>query len=357
MRVTRAILATLALAASSNAFAFTFPADDAWRPLLQEGEYLDDPLGDGAGNGRDIVGDATGAAIYVYTDGEALFVRMRVDVDPSGGDGELGPYGWGLLIDTNADFTSYEYSLIADGIAEEIVFAQNTEPGGLGDPNDVAETLVSGYPVDTDYSADGNIRLVQAPTSIDGTPDWFVDFAVAWTDFVNAGLSEIPLYFIGGTSSSARSLSLDIAGCDDRTDDCDLSDGSSDGTIIDEGGGDTDTDTDTGGGDTDTDGDGILDLDEDVNQNGDLDDDDSDGDGTPDWLDPDDDGDGLPTGEEGTGDTDGDGVPDYLDPLEGSEPLPDAVVAGGNYRCATGPGTGGLALLIAAGLLARRRRR
>jgi hypothetical protein len=346
MRVTRAILATLALAASSNAFAFTFPADEAWRPLLQEGEYLDDPLGDGAGNGRDIVGDATGAAIYVYTDGEALFVRMRVDVDPSAGDGQLGPYGWGLLIDTDADFTAYEYSLIADGIAEEIVFAENTEKETLGDPNDVAETLISGYPVPTDYADGGNIRLVQAPTSIDGTPDWFVDFAVSWADFVEAGLTDVPLYFVGGTSSSARSLSLDIAGCDDRVEDCDFSDGASDGTVLD----------DEPAGDTDTDGDGILDLDEDVNQNGDLDDDDSDGDGTADWLDPDDDGDGLPTGEEGTGDADEDGVPDYLDPLEDGAPLPDAVVAGGNYRCATGPGSGGIALLLAAALLARRRR-
>ena len=68
---------------------------------------------------------------------------MRLDDTPLAGSGtELRPYGWGLLIDTDGDFSAYEFSLMADGITETLVFAENTTQGTTGDPSDVAETVL-----------------------------------------------------------------------------------------------------------------------------------------------------------------------------------------------------------------------
>jgi hypothetical protein len=162
----------------TSAFAATFPADADWTALSQSGLGMGDVSGDGQNNGREVVGDSTSPAVYVYNDGVDFFVRLRLDTSPLRSASDLRPYGWGLLFDIDGDFSSYEFALLVDGIREEINFAENTSPTGVGDPADNAETPVSGYPVALDYTP-GNLRAIAATTAFNGDTDYFLDFAVS----------------------------------------------------------------------------------------------------------------------------------------------------------------------------------
>ena len=113
----------LVLSQTANA-AEPFPS--TWIPMTQSGVGLGDVTTDGSNNGREVVGDETDPALYVAFDGSAFFIRLRIDTDPLTATGTgLRPYGWGLLINTDGDFTAYEYSLMVDGIGtqESIEFA------------------------------------------------------------------------------------------------------------------------------------------------------------------------------------------------------------------------------------------
>ena len=155
------------------------------------------------------MGTNTDAAVYLYNDGVDFFVRVRVDTDPLQAPANLRPYGWGILIDTDDNFDAYEYSLLVEGISEQIEFAQNTTPTNVGDPSDIAETLL--YSAATNYAPGGNVRVLLAPTSINGTQDYFVDFAIPLAQITAAGITS-PIRLIGGTSSNGRSISVDVAG-------------------------------------------------------------------------------------------------------------------------------------------------
>ncbi len=317
--------------APGAARAYTFPDDADWIAVLQAGESIADVHGDGATNGREIVGDTTDAAISIANDGTNFFVRIRVDDDPTG-PGGLNQYGWGLILDTDGEFTAYEYVLLTNGIAEQIEFAENTTPGTTGDPADTAETPVVGTPIAHDWTSDVNVRVVDADTTFDDDPDYFIDFGLPLSLLVKEGLDGVPLYFIGGCSSSGRSLSLDLAGCDGTTTDCTLADAASDPMDLDgnlyEG--------DCGDG-IDNDEDGLTDCDDPDCTSGSTSSGDADGDGLsyceevelgtdPDVADTD--GDGLLDGDEITegtdpldADTDDDDLPDGDEITEGTDPL------------------------------------
>ncbi|HMV67093.1 MAG TPA: DUF4215 domain-containing protein, partial [Myxococcota bacterium] len=209
----------LALALSSPAWAITFPSDADWVPVRQAGVAIGDPTGDGNNNGREIVGDATLPAIYYhYQPGGDFVVRLRVDSSPEqngGGAGTLTQYGWGIVLDTDGNLADYEWALLVSGISETVEFGQNLERRrGLGDPSDTAETLFLGYPVPTNYLAGGNVRFGLAGSSINGSADYFIDFGVPGAHLIAAGLDLVTWRIVGGTSSSAQSLSLDLAGTD-----------------------------------------------------------------------------------------------------------------------------------------------
>lgn len=232
LRSSLRLACSFAILCPTSAFALTFPDDTDWVALAQSGVGLGDVSGDGNNNGREIVGDTADPAVFVYSDGAGFFVRLRLDDDPSG-PGGLRQFGWGILFDTDGDFSSYEFVLMADGISEEIEFAENTSPTALGDPADDAETSVAGYPVPHDYLP-GNIRIGVADTSIGGTQDYFLDVGIDYADLLATGLAgEVSI--VAGTSSNARSLSVDLAGCDNATA-CTIADSISDVVDISEDG-------------------------------------------------------------------------------------------------------------------------
>ena len=411
------VLALLALVAPGLANAATWPADADWDAFSQSGVGVGDILGDGQNNGREVVGDSTDPAVFWYFDVTDFMFRFRLDDDPLQSAGNLRGYGWGLLLDTDGDFSAYEYAYMVDGIREEIVVAQNTSPGTTGDPSDPADTDL--YLVATSYAVGGNVQVTEADTTFNGTADYFLDFALPVSVIAAYGLDDVSISYIAGTSSSARSLSVDLAGCDDAAG-CTLADAALDPVNLDDLDGDglTDAEEATAGtdpADDDTDDDGLSDGDEVIIHGTDPLDDDSDDDrlldgeevlttgtdpldadtddggvsdgdevlsdgtdplaGGDDIFDPDTDGDGLTDGEEGLlgtdpldADTDGDGLSDGggvgdgdevdagTDPNATDDDAPLAGTYVGGCSTSGADGSAALGLLAAAALLARRRR-
>ncbi len=218
------LLFSLLLAAPSLWAAW--PNESNWIELQRNGSSITDPGADGA-TSRDIVGDATNPASYIFNDGSHLYFRIRVDTDPRQGGG-LAPFGWGILIDTDMNSADYEYMIMLDGIVnpEAFYLAKNTTKTYVSDPSDKAETLIWNQLASSD-PVSGNYRLNQVDTLGvgagyasdvvgDGNPDWFIDFRIPYSVLANElGLSDNSLVrFFVGSSNSAQTLSADLVGAD-----------------------------------------------------------------------------------------------------------------------------------------------
>lgn len=331
--------ATAPLATGQVMRAATFPAEVAWVPLLQSGVGIGDPSDDGANNAREIVGDEFAPAMFVHTNGDDFFVRLRLDVTPAASDG-VRPFGWGVLIDTDGDFSAYEFLIMVDGTgADQVAFAANTSPETTGSPNDDAETDLPPYPEALVSGDGGNVRITEAETSFNGDPDFYLDIAVSLATMREVGLDlNTPVAFIGGTSNSARAISVDLAGTAVPPGPGTLAVAASDEVYLDGSSADPDGDGFSNDVDVDDDNDGIPDVRE--NLAGLDPDGDNDGDGIPNWRDASDRGDGSPavcsTSADGSTcvtlstlyDSDGDGRPNHLDVDSDDDGLLDSLEAG-----------------------------
>lgn len=193
---------------------FAWPTAGQWFPILRNSLYLQDPIGDASGS-RDVVGDNTYPAAFMFNDGTYVYFRLRLNADPtgSGGQGLLQPFGWGVLFDTNLNYANYEWMIMVDGIAqtEIIELWQNTVQGTPGSPTDPSEILVYSIPVS------GNIQISLANTSFSGNPDYFIDWRLPYNILQQyLGLTDTsPLRMFFGTSNNANSLSADLVGVSD----------------------------------------------------------------------------------------------------------------------------------------------
>ena len=126
---------------ASPVAAQTFPPDDAWRLLYCGTVASFDPFADesGAVNERDVVGDATGPALFLYSDASFLYFRMRVESDPGAATG-FNPHSWGFEFDTDGDRTSYEVLAQLDGNRDLVTIDENTMQATLNDPGDMTES-------------------------------------------------------------------------------------------------------------------------------------------------------------------------------------------------------------------------
>jgi len=107
--------------------AVAFPADAEWKAIQQGNAVMGDITTDGTDSqGREIIGDAGNPAVQVFMGATHYFVRLRLSESPLTMQGDLGSFGWGLLLDTDGDLNDYEFSIFVDGIRDEVSFQQNT---------------------------------------------------------------------------------------------------------------------------------------------------------------------------------------------------------------------------------------
>ena len=99
--------------------ALAFPDDDDWADVHDQlGDIFADPLD--TVTDPDLVGsadssdDAYGSLAQWYADEDGLYVRVRMDKDPSDDLYPLQEDAWAILIETDGDLSSYEHSIVAN---------------------------------------------------------------------------------------------------------------------------------------------------------------------------------------------------------------------------------------------------
>jgi uncharacterized repeat protein (TIGR01451 family) len=195
--------------------AHAWPLDAEWFALTKSASGLTDLVNDsqgGANDPRDIVtSTSTYTAAYVFNDGTHMYFRIRVDGDALNNQGTaLQPFGWGFLIDTDNDFSDYEWMIMLNGIAnpDTIELSQNVNQGTPGDPSDKTEVTVWTEP----WQLNVNFRSIAADSTTNGGQDYFLDFRIPYATFkAKTGLTDTsPIRFFIGSSSSAQSLTADL---------------------------------------------------------------------------------------------------------------------------------------------------
>jgi MYXO-CTERM domain-containing protein len=332
--------------------AEAFPTSPAiWQPLLHLGAPITDPAADPLvfdDLQRDIVGDAANPAVFITSDADHLFLRIRLNVSPEESASNLhGTTAWGCMIDVDGDLTAYDYLLLADGSGNDFFrFFSNASKGT--NTTDSAETELASL-LGTYYA-----RSSDTTSNFGGHPDKFIDLALPWANIRGGGspiAAGTAMRFLCGsnvnvdTLTRARTINADIAdGTEDRGP-ITLATHWSDPYVCNAPGGSADcvlNDADNDGipdvvevalgmnkDNADSDGDGISDLIEMTPPGGTTyryTGVDTDGDGTIDSRDTDSDNDGVldkdeafppPVGDAGTSgtlrDSDNDGIPNYRD--------------------------------------------
>ncbi|HEY5933977.1 MAG TPA: thrombospondin type 3 repeat-containing protein [Kofleriaceae bacterium] len=226
------VLASLGvLLHAAPATAATFPADDAFIPLLCGGaamfdRLVDDPV---AVDSRDLVGNQSSPAGLRAADTEFLYLRVRVDLDPAPG-GTLERFAWGVLIDLDGDLRDYELLFILDntGTQPEVRIHPNrttTIPNSPADPPDAAAMTLP-------FAMNG--RTIAAVSRFNGDTDHFVDIAVPWSALLPLGLDrDTPIHVWAATSGTGNTLDGDLACHDRASGEPDLTVAASDPTVSD----------------------------------------------------------------------------------------------------------------------------
>ena len=211
------LLCAFILLLTTNAWAW--PNDTDWHAIFRGENQLEDPQNDATGNdARDIVGNASNSAAYIFKDDNFIYFRIRVDQDPrKNSSGALEPFGWGFLAETDQNPDDYEFMIMLDGISNpDIMYlAQNTIQGTLGDASDKAELIL--WQENLNYNS--NYRVIIATDKLPpfgGDDDYFIDWLIPFDIYQNSlGLTDSSTirYFVG-SANNAMVLNADLVGAD-----------------------------------------------------------------------------------------------------------------------------------------------
>ena len=208
----------------ADARAQTFPVDEAdWVPLpcrnlLKRNTLMTDLHRDDehALDERDLVGWLGAPAGYAASDNDFLFIRLRVDQDPTNAPPQgrtLERHAWGLAVSVDNNLRNYEILMSMNGEADAVELYQNTITTAsdiLADPADGAPA--SSYP----FGTHGRVEQTE-DSRYGGDADYFVSMAVPWRDLERLGLTPVTAAVAwAGTSSLADRLDGDLA-CHDGT--------------------------------------------------------------------------------------------------------------------------------------------
>jgi MYXO-CTERM domain-containing protein len=199
---------------------FTFPAPNpGFVAARNAGLPIIDAEGDAAA-ARDIVGDAAHPALYIASDATHLYFRLRLDVDPRQNPTNIGPSGWGCLVNTDSDPTTYEYSTIVDGAAnpDTIYFYKNTvtaAPNSTADTPDLPAVMTLGAPLTTavGHAQVGAINPGSFGDNGNVDNDWFMDWAIELAPLVLAGFNPAnPASYYCGSANNGTIIGSDCTG-------------------------------------------------------------------------------------------------------------------------------------------------
>ena len=237
--------ATLVLAPPARAQDFP-AADGDYEPLPCGRHDMDDRRRDevDAIDERDLVGDADDPAGFRAVDDDFLYLRLRLDRDPFAG-GTIRPFAWGIEIDTDNDRNDYEVLALVEGVTGNLLLYENTVTTTANDPTDPADTpAVASYALAT-HTQSG----VAAGSSFGDDEDFYLSFALPWTDLEMVGVTPTtPVRVWAASSTASNSLNGDFACHDGAGGPAGFDDIDSDRTVFDP--------------DRDSDGDGATDADE-----------------------------------------------------------------------------------------------
>jgi hypothetical protein len=189
--------------------AQSFPDHEDYVPLYCVGGPMTDLYRDQstAVNEKDLVGNTESVAGLRASDGEFLYLRMRLDTDPFSG-GDPRPFAWGVLINTDTNAAYYEYLVFLNGTSKLVALYRNTTttlPNNPADPPD--EPAVFTYPAST------HARSIEAPEiGFGSNTDFFLDLALPWADLKQLGIEPwTPVVTWAATSSTSTTLNGDLA--------------------------------------------------------------------------------------------------------------------------------------------------
>ena len=189
----------------ASARAQTFPGS-GWLPLTRQGSVYTDPANDESPTltpGIDVVGDKTYPGGYIASDASCVYFRLRLAQTPGKSGGRPGylPYAWTCLLDTGVPAQTYALLTTLDGSTSNVGLWQNTSTAKADDIKDPAETPLAAYPVTS-----ANAEYFSAGSSVGGTADYFVDWAVPWADMNPAFAKGTPFRLACGSSTVAGAL-------------------------------------------------------------------------------------------------------------------------------------------------------
>jgi hypothetical protein len=210
--ITVALAATIAVTGAVKASAdIIWPSEFDWVALTIGTNLYNDVPGDQSPSAIDLIGtvDSYSAGFWSFvpngdisggTTNDAFMFRMRVG-------GESGNYVWQAHLDTDGDANNVEYIF---------QLVQSGNPGNQGVK--LIKTTVGGstlgdISVDKKATADwsGDLNLYSRWTAIAGSSDYFVDFAIPWSEFKSiTGVSELDqIRAVLATSSTHAGINKD----------------------------------------------------------------------------------------------------------------------------------------------------
>ncbi len=203
------------------AFSQAFPQDADWEAVTKSDATtmqevpINDPPGDAPGS-RDIVGDAARPTAYTWADADYFYTRIRVNSSPIQQPNNLQPYSWGMVFDTDGDYSTIELATMVSGVAnpDEVAIKSNSTQQDANSPSDVLEADLW-----SDRFWDFG-RVVMAceqasapqPPCFSNDDDYFIDYAVPLEDLTNAGVDPNNLRVIVGAGNADSRFDGDFGG-------------------------------------------------------------------------------------------------------------------------------------------------
>jgi cysteine-rich repeat protein len=198
------------LIATTSAHAITWPSDNDWVSIGTCAES--EPSGDTSPSDSDLVGSSGFSAALFYIDSTNLYLRQRVATDPAG-PGIFSSRSWVVLVQTlGGDPFKYQWMVSLDGGNEVVGLWQNDQATAT----DISFTPIFSDPAETLVFSDSTTnlaRIMVADTSIGGSQNYFVDFAMPVSTLTAWGIDPTTAFYFFATSANANNFNKDFLNC------------------------------------------------------------------------------------------------------------------------------------------------